>query len=113
MRLALTGLLALGAIISALAVLAPRADRLSPPDTRIIQAAYDAAKADSGALHIDDLRVENAECMALGPGRFQCQVGFTRASERAGRLYFDAITIAATGARWELVSGLCRSGTRI
>ena len=66
-----------------------------------------------GHAHDDDLVVENADCNALGPHEFMCQVSFTRRLEANGRLYFDVVTMTEAEERWQLTSGLCRSQTRI
>ena len=110
LMLGLVGAVVIGAAVATAAQLGKGA----APSVTIIQSAYDAAKASAVAgRHYDDLVVENADCKALGPREFMCQVSFTRRLEANGRLYFDVVTMSDADERWQLTSGLCRSQTRI
>ena len=92
--------------LSALAALAI----FGTPGPENVQQAYDAAKAETGVRHKDDLRSREAQCISLElKHRYACQIDFVRAAEPQGRLYFTVVTIEKRGDAWTLLGGLCRS----
>lgn len=80
------------------------------PGPANVQQAYDAAKAETGARHHDDLKIRDAQCQSLkDAGRYACQIDYVRSAEPNGRLYFTVVTIEKRGQAWTLLGGLCRS----
>jgi hypothetical protein len=90
-------------IFGALSALLPAA-----PAAADVQRAYEAAKAQGGSRHEDDLMIRTAQCRRSGGGRWACQIDFVRAAEPRGRLYFTLVTLQNKGDGWTLIGGLCR-----
>ena len=85
-----------------------------PPDTAVVQAAYDAERANGSPRHADDLLIRTADCSPMSEQqRYGCQISYVRKSNATGRLYFDVISIEAQGRHWKLLSGLCRGNRDI
>lgn len=80
------------------------------PGRDAVQLAYDAAKAETGVRHRDDLKIRDADCSALPGHRYACQIDFVRAAEPDGRLYFTVVTLERRATAWMLIGGLCRDG---
>jgi hypothetical protein len=87
----------------------PAAALAAVPDVPAIQVAYTDAKADAANRHFDDLTIHSADCGAIDPARFYCQISYLRSGdEGAGHLYFTVVTMERGSDRWVLKSGLCR-----
>ena len=78
------------------------------PGPANIQAAYDAAKAETRDKHVDDLSIRTAQCSAMDGGRYACQIDFVRTAEPRGRLFFTLVTVEKRADRWVLLGGLCK-----
>jgi hypothetical protein len=80
----------------------------SVPATADVQAAYDAAAAESGAQHIAGLKILGVKCDLAPNGRYSCEVGFSQPNGDPDRVYLDVASLEATAGGWKLLSGLCR-----
>ena len=78
------------------------------PSLAAVQAAYDDAKTEDGASHVDGLTIREADCQHDSADAYSCQITFTASAGAAGRLYFDVIGLDRLSKGWKLVSGLCK-----
>ncbi len=105
-------MLVVGVGVAALAITRPP-PRPAIPDVGAIRAAYAAAAAETKRRHSWDLVIESAECYPFSVGNFMCQVSYIHRDAPNGRVYFDVVALTPNRSGWTLLSGLCRSGTRI
>jgi hypothetical protein len=79
----------------------------SVPDIAAIQNAYEREASAGSTFHDNGLQVLQAKCHGDGTDKFLCEVTFISNGD-AERPYFDVVTVARAGARWEINSGLCK-----
>lgn len=80
------------------------------PDLQVVQAAYDAAAADSKDKHTIGLKIVGVDCERVsGEESLSCQVGFKLPDQQDDRVYLDvAAVVRQPDGSWKLTSGLCR-----
>jgi hypothetical protein len=79
----------------------------STPDIAAIQTAYEREASAGSTLHDKGLQVLQAKCHDDGTGKFICELTFISKGDPE-RPYFDIVSVARAGERWELKSGLCK-----